>query len=155
MQRATALRNWATWPSVLTASAVLACLASPSFGQEYEEAPIRYSESTPDNRVSRLFDRIAAGEKQFKFDEGTGYLRSLLVELDIPVSSQMLVFSKTSMQRHRIAPRTPRAIYFNDDVYVGFCQDGDVLEISAVDPQLGTVYYTIDQDATAEPLLRR
>ena len=64
----------------------------------------------------------------------------------MPVSSQMLVFSKTSLQRQRISPRHPRALYFNDDVYVGFCQGGDVLEISAVDPQLGTVFYTLDQD---------
>ena len=67
----------------------------------------------------------------------------------------MLVFSKTSLQRHRIAPRTPRAIYFSDDVYVGCCQDGDVLEISAVDPQLGTVFYTLDQTAAERPIVQR
>ena len=68
----------------------------------------------------------------------------------------MLVFSKTSLQRHRISPRTPRAIYFNDDVYVGYCKSGDVLEISAVDQQLGAVFYTLDQkDEKHVPLLAK
>src|SRR5437763_16519993 len=93
-------------------------------------------------------DGLKSGETKLPYDEQFGYLRSLLNALDVPTSSQTLVFSKTSFQRNRIAPKTPRALYFNDDVYVGYCQEGDVLEISAVDPQLGTVYYTLDQDAT-------
>jgi hypothetical protein len=67
----------------------------------------------------------------------------------------MLVFSKTSLQRHRISPHTPRALYFSDDVYVGFCQRGDVLEVSAVDPQLGAVFYTLDQERSDPPRIRR
>ena len=67
----------------------------------------------------------------------------------------MLVFSKTSFQRNRIGPRTPRALYFNDDVYVGYCQGGDVLEISAVDPQLGAVFYTLEQSRLLSPNFRR
>ena len=59
------------------------------------------------------------------------------------------------MQRHRISPKTPRALYFNDDVYIGYCQRGDVLEISAVDPQLGAVFYTLDQNETAQPQFTR
>jgi hypothetical protein len=46
-------------------------------------------------------------------------------------------------------------LYFTDDVYIGFCQEGEVLEISAVDPQLGAVFYTLDQDATLAPRFRR
>jgi hypothetical protein len=124
-------------------------------GQEFEQEPISYSRSQPDNRVSRLIERIAAGEAALRYDGSTGYLRSLLSELEVPVSSQMLVFSKTSLQRHRIAPRTPRALYFNDDVYVGYCRDGDVLEISAVDPVLGAVFYTLDQEPEGRPTIRR
>src|SRR5207244_2703749 len=61
---------------------------------------------------------------------------------------------KTSLQRQRISPRTPRALYFSDDVYVGYCQGGDVLEVSAVDPKLGTVFYTVEQ-AAQKPAFRR
>ena len=124
-------------------------------GQEFEQEPIFYSRSQPANRVSRLLDKIAAGEKPLAHEEQLGYLRSLLAELDVPVSSQTLVFSKTSLQRQRISPRTPRALYFNDDVYVGFCQGGEVLEISAVDPQLGTVFYTLDQEIAVRPTIQR
>jgi hypothetical protein len=135
--------------------AVLGCVSRLVLAQEFEQEPILYSQSQPDNRVSRLFEQIAAGQTKLTHEEHFGYLRSLLAELEVPISSQMLVFSKTSLQRHRIAPRTPRALYFNDEVYVGFCQEGDVLEISAVDPQLGTVFYTLDQNAARPVRLLR
>ncbi|MDB5346646.1 MAG: hypothetical protein JWP89_5023 [Schlesneria sp.] len=123
--------------------------------QDFEREPINYATATPDNPISRLRTRLDEGTSQLSFAEGPGYLKSLLAELKIPVSSQTLVFSKTSLQRHRITPRTPRAIYFNDDTYVGFCQNGDVLELSVADPQLGAVFYTLDQDATLKPHLAR
>jgi hypothetical protein len=40
-------------------------------------------------------------------------------------------------------------------VYVGFCQNGDVMELSAVDPNLGTVFYTLDQKNAARPRFTR
>jgi hypothetical protein len=124
--------------------------------QEFEREPISYSQSQPNNAVSKLLEQVAAGKKQLKYEPEFGYLRSVLAELDVPVSSQMLVYSKTSLQRHRISPQTPRAIYFNDDVYVGFCQAGDVLEISVADPQLGAVFYAIDQqEELTRPLVAR
>jgi hypothetical protein len=134
---------------------VIAAASRVARGQEFEQEPIAYSRSRPDNCVSQLVERIESGEASLAYDETMGYLRSLLSELEVPVSSQMLVFSKTSLQRHRIAPRTPRALYFSDDVYVGYCRDGDVLEISAVDPKLGAVFYTLDQDAEGPPAIRR
>jgi hypothetical protein len=129
---------------------VTACV-HPAAADDFDAPPIRYSASTPDNPISRLQARLDAGKSKLTYDDHFGYLRALLDELKVPHSSQMLVFSKTSLQRQRIAPATPRSLYFNDDAYVGFCQAGDVLEISAVDPQLGTVYYTLDQTETASP----
>jgi len=122
---------------------------------EFEREPILYSESTPDNRISRLQQKLDNGEVMLKHDGEKSYVDSLLKALDIPVASQMLVFSKTSLQMRCISPRTPRAIYFNDDVYVGFCQSGDVLEISAVDAQLGTVFYTMNQEENDKPQFQR
>jgi hypothetical protein len=124
-------------------------------GQEFERDPINYSSATPDNCLSRLQKRMDAGDVRLKHDEDFGYLSAVLQALSVPESSQSLVFSKTSFQRHRIAPRTPRALYFNDEVYVGFCQYGDVVEISAVDPQLGTVFYSLDQEAKDQPRFLR
>jgi len=122
---------------------------------DFERSPVNYSAATPQNVVSRLQKQIESGRGDFEFDGRWGYLRSLLHALHVPESSQMLVFSKTSFQRQRIAPKTPRALYFNDDVYVGYCADGDVMEISAVDPQLGAVFYTLDQERLAKPRIAR
>jgi hypothetical protein len=122
---------------------------------DIEAAPIHYSTAPSDNAVTRLQKRIQNSEVRLEFDDEHGYLRSSLQALDVPESSQMLVFSKTSLQRQRIGPKTPRAVYFNDEVYVGFCLRGDVMEVSAVDPQLGTVFYTLDQRPDGPPNFRR
>jgi len=120
--------------------------------QQIEQAPIHYGTATDRNVVARLRKRLATGETKLDHDPGHGYLRSLLRELDIPESSQVLVFSKTSLQRERISPRTPRAIYFNDEVFVGSCLRGRVLEVSAADEALGTAFYTLDQSREETPV---
>jgi hypothetical protein len=135
--------------------AIIVLATGIAAADEYEKEPIRYRTAPDNNPVSRLRDRLAAGQATLTFDKGTGYLRSLVRELNVPVSSQTLVFSKTSLQRERIAPATPRAIYFNDEVYVGFCQHGDVAELTAMDPQLGAVFYTLAQDGDIKPRIIR
>lgn len=122
---------------------------------EIDRPPIAYSRSTPNNDVSELVSRLESGELQLKHEQDVGYLRGLLKALDVPFESQVLVFSKTSLQRDRISPRTPRAVYFNDDVYIGYCQSGDVLEVSVADPQLGAVFYTVDQKKIDRPHVLR
>ncbi|MEI7862534.1 MAG: hypothetical protein WCJ21_07880, partial [Planctomycetota bacterium] len=126
-----------------------------SAADAFENPPINYSQSIPENVVSRLQQRLARGTTLLPFDASTGYLRGVLEALHVPQSSQSLVFSKTSLQQQQITPQTPRALYFNDDVYVGFVRGGDVMEISVADPQLGTVFYTLDQEAVDSPRLVR
>jgi hypothetical protein len=118
---------------------------------DFEREPINYSKSKPTNVVERLQEKINSGKARLSFHEERGYLSSVLNGLGVAESSQVLVFSKTSLQRHRISPYSPRAIYFSEDVYVGFCRVGNVLEVSAVDPQLGAVFYTLDQEKTDRP----
>ena len=130
-------------------------LGNSTHAQEYEQEPILYSKTAPRNRMSELVERLDAGITRLDYEPDFGYLRSILRELKVSESSQTLVFSKTSLQRQRISPRTPRALYFNDDVYVGFCQHGEVIEISAVDPRLGTVFYTVQQERTDRPQIIR
>jgi hypothetical protein len=133
-----------------------ACVAAQAWAiDDFERPPIEYSKATPENRVSELARRIETGEVRLAFDDTRGYLDALLPALGVPIESQTLVFSKTSLQRQRISPKRPRAVYFNDDVYVGFCQAGDVLEISVADPKLGTVFYTLDQKAAERPAFLR
>jgi hypothetical protein len=99
--------------------------------------------------VAHLDGRIQRGEVRLQKEPVRGYLRSVLAALDVPESSQVLVFSKTSFQASRISPSNPRAIFFNDSVSVGWVRGGDVLEFTAQDPRQGTIFYTLDQ--TTDP----
>jgi hypothetical protein len=138
-------------PRPALAALFLFALTAAARADDFEKEPINYATAPADNVVSRLQRRLDAGQAALKHEDHFGYLRSLLRELRVPESSQTLVFSKTSLQRQRIAPATPRALYFSDEVYVGFCQHGDLLEVSAADPQLGAVYYSLPQQPADKP----
>ena len=125
------------------------------FSSPAEHDSIAYTESTPTDSVATLQGALDTGAQTLSYDDEKGFLPTLLTALDIPVSSQTLVFSRTSLQVDRIAPWTPRAIYFNDDVYVGWVQGGPVIEIASVDPKLGAVFYTLPQDASSPPAFER
>lgn len=111
--------------------------------EAYLGAPIHYGSPALEGPVERLARSIRDGQVELSTEPGTGYLTDLLAALDIPASSQMLVFSKTSFQAPRISPRNPRALYFGDDVYVGWVPGSALLEITSVDPARGPVFYTL------------
>ncbi len=115
---------------------------------------LQYDKPAVNNAVSRLQQKLEKGEVRLEWDEQRGYLPAVLRELKVPVSSQMLVFSRTSLQLKRISPDTPRALYFNDDVYVGWVPEGEVMEISAADTELGGVFFVLRQEKTADSPLR-
>jgi len=118
---------------------------------EFDEEPVYYTQAIPADPIAVLQERIAKGELRLPFDEKFGYLPGLLAELHIPKSSQMLVFSKTSVQRKLISPRQPRALYFNDDVYIGYIPGSPIMEVSAVDPKIGGVFYQVEQEEVRRP----
>lgn len=122
---------------------------------DFERPPIEYSKSTPNDRITQLQKQLNSGELKLDYDKKFGYLPAFLKAVEVPVSSQMFVFSKTSFQRSRIAPRTPRAVYFSDDMYVGYCHAGEVLEVAAIDPQLGCTFYSVDQRKAEKPKILR
>jgi hypothetical protein len=96
------------------------------------------------NPVAELDSKIRDGKVELKFDDAQGYLRALLEALDIPVESQMVVYSKTSVQALRISPHNPRTLYFNDSVIVGWVRGG-FIEVAVQDPRQGILFYTVDQ----------
>lgn len=104
----------------------------------YERAPVA-------DAVERLNARLRTGDVVLDSTGPGGHLRSVLHALNIPIESQVLVFSKTSFQAPRINPRNPRAIYFNDTVSVGWVRGGPVLEVAAQDARQGTIFYTLEQ----------
>ena len=148
-------------PVVLILAAILAARACAEDFQgsthplEYDAPPVRYSASAPDDPVARLARRIQAGEVKLAWDDTFGYLPGLLDALHVPRSSQTLVFSKTSLQRSYITPENPRALYFNDDIYVGYVVGAPVMEISAVDPKLGAIFYSLEQEKMRKPKFTR
>ena len=126
------------------------------FGQiDIEKPPIDYSKTQDDNLVTRLKARLASGETTLKPDAHFGFLRPILKELDVSVTSQGLVFSKTSLQVEHIATRNPRAIYFNDDVYVGWVRGSNLIELSVSDAKLGAAFYSAEQLGSRLRIRRR
>jgi hypothetical protein len=119
------------------------------------QAPIRYATAKADDPIARLQKTLDNGKSKLTFDDKHGYLESVLKILNIPISSQTLVFSKTSFQRELIAPWRPRALYFNSDLYIGFVQGGPVLEVASIDKQLGPVFYTLGQENVERPKFLR
>jgi hypothetical protein len=109
---------------------------------EHELEPIRYSDTQPQDPVAALGREIAAGKLLPESDSDLGFLRHLLTRLDVAVETQTLVFSKTSLQRNLIGPHQPRALFFNDEIYVGWIPGGDI-EISSFDARLGPIFYQL------------
>ena len=140
---------------LLSLTLTLCAFASTAVADDFDRPPIRYSDTAPDDAVAGLGRKPRAGAVTLAHEKGGGYLRDVLKRLDVPVSSQVLVFSKTSLQRSLIGPKTPRAVYFNDDVAVAFCRHGDALELVADDANLGAVFYTLDQDPAGRGAVTR
>jgi hypothetical protein len=106
----------------------------------FKDAPHNYFQREPQDAFSKLIPKLESGEVQLDTNNQKAHLISLLKALDVPATSQLLVYSATSLQSGRINPRNPRALYFNEEVYVGFVPGGD-LEVSAIDPELGPVFH--------------
>jgi hypothetical protein len=123
-----------------------------ALGQPSPSAPLRYDTEYPavgysgtaeKNRIARLQARLDSGAVKLEYEAGHGYLRSLLKALDIDPSSQVLIYSKTSLQTGEIQAASPRAIYFNEDTYVGWVQGSGQMELGAMDSALDQVFYTL------------
>jgi hypothetical protein len=125
------------------------------FDQSINHPAIKYSTSDSHTVVDALNRRLRDGSAKLVAEGKSGYLRSVLQLLDVPVESQVMVYTQTSLQAQHITMQNPRAIYFNDAVAVGFVRGGPLLEIVAQDPVLGSVFYTIQQEGSAAPTFGR
>lgn len=115
----------------------------------YGPAPINYFSETEPDLIKDLQTRLNDGKLILKAKPDSGYLIDLLQALQVPVESQTLVFSKTSVNQALVKPSNPRAIYFNDDVTVGWVPGAAALEITLQDPVKGTLFYTLPQPVEA------
>jgi hypothetical protein len=125
--------------------------------QQYDEIElthpaIQYARPSND-AIANVFKRPDAIAR-LTAEGPSGFLRSLLQALDVPLSSQIMVFSQGSVQSRLIAAGNPRALYFNDSTVVGWVRGG-FIEIAAQDPEQGTVFYTMDDRFSAQAITRR
>jgi hypothetical protein len=156
------------WVGVIVATTVVGVVARDpappvsyqSIGQPFvgvldEHPAIQYATRPTRDRVSALTRALADARTRLAFEDQGGYLRSVLAALDLTVESQLLVFSKTGIQQAATGPRTPRALYFDDSIVVGYIPGAPFLELAAHDPEQGVVFYTIDQRQNPEPEIVR
>jgi hypothetical protein len=130
-------------------------LTERPLGEALAHPAIEYFSRPTTDAVAELARRVDSGETRLTFDEGSGYLRTALDALHVPVDSQMLVMSKTGVQGLYTDPGNPRAIYFNDAVTVGYIRGAPLLEFAVQDPQQGVLFYTIEQKPQTRPVVDR
>jgi hypothetical protein len=145
--------SWISFSSLVpgAAAVVLACslcCAEPARAerepwQDFKAPPHNYWSRPVKDRFSLLKEGLSSGAIPLDTGSEKGFVVSLLAALQVPVSSQMLVFSATSLQLPKISLRNPRALYFTDDLYVGWVPGGQI-EIVSIDPDLGGVFYIMD-----------
>src|ERR1019366_434394 len=102
---------------------------------------IDYADCPARDPAGELNRKVQDGEVELKFDASQGYLRSVLKALNVPIESQIVVFSKTSVQASRISRSNPRTLFFNDSVVIGWVHGG-FIELAAQDPRQGGIFYT-------------
>ena len=107
---------------------------------------IDYRGSALNDPVTVLQRALSSGRTTIEFETGLGFLRSVLAQLDVPVESQVLLFSKTGIQHPFTNPENPRALYFNDRVVVGYIPGAPFLELASHDPRQGVIFQTLQQD---------
>jgi hypothetical protein len=138
--------------ALVAATAAAAQLAGDAI--DLDHPAVDYRRQVPTDPVADLIRKVEAGTVTLSAEARGGLLRPVLGALDIPVESQMLVYSKTSLQSSLIKPSNPRAIYFNDAVVVAWVPGG-FIEIAAQDALHGPSFYLVPQVRGLEPRLLR
>lgn len=136
------------WPWLLLLASGLATSAADY--RDFDQSPHDYWKQTPKDRFSRWMTNVQSGRVELDYSGEKAFVASVLKSLDIPASSQMLVFSTTSLQLSLISPLSPRALFFNEDVYLGHVVGGKI-EVVSVDPDLGGVFYIFDIPRNGQP----
>ena len=127
---------------------------SDTFTNWLAHPTIAYKSTSPRDAVAQLNQSIQDGRVQLKFDGPSGYLRSVLEALNVPIESQIAVFVKDSVQRERITVNNPRTLFFNDSVAVGWVRGG-FIELAAQDPKQGVMFYALERSPTGQPQFER
>jgi hypothetical protein len=141
--------------TLLALAGLLTCglRAEETARSKFGEVPHDYWKRPLGDAFTRLLAE-SGGALQLDLSSPKAELESLLKALRVPVSSQLLVYSATSFQSGLITPSNPRALYFNDEVYVGYVPGGHI-EVAAVDPTLGPVFHLLRLGRGGQPQISR
>ena len=131
--------------AAIFAAGVSVAALPQGFSALHRHPAIEYATRARTDRVAQLDATLRAGDTTLAFNRDQGFLPAVLDALDIPVESQTLVFSGTSLQADFIDPDTPRAIYFTDDVAVAWIPGAPSIELAAHDPTQGVMFYALRQ----------
>ena len=126
-----------------------------AFDLSINHPAIKYLVADTDTVVDRMNAKLRDGSAKLVWDDKTGYIKSVLDLLDVPVESQVMVYTQTSLQSQYIKMDNPRAIYFNDRVSVGYIRGAGLIELVAQDPAMGSIFYTINETNVALPTAGR
>jgi hypothetical protein len=122
--------------------ALLCPLPGHADPQRFEKPPHDYWKRPLSDPFTVWMGKVAKGEAQVPAGSEIEVVRALLKTFEIPVSSQMIVFSATSRQAI-ISPYRPRALYFSDEMYMGYVPGGRI-EVASLDPEAGPVFHIFD-----------
>src|SRR6478752_9924589 len=122
-----------------------------AFDQSINHPAIKYLVADTDTVVDRMNAKLRDGSAKLVWDEKTGYLKSVLDLLQLPVESQVMVYTQTSLQAPHIKMDNPRAIYFNDTVSVGYIRGAGLIEVVAQDAKMGSVFYVVHEEPASQP----
>lgn len=150
-------RGARAWPALLIAVAV------PAFSAQHykdtlpsDHSAIQYRDRPVNDRVQAVARELAQGQGALGEPRGLReYLPAVLEAFGIAADSQMLVFSKTSLQAAHISPQRPRALYFTDDVVAAYVPGAPAMELAAVDPHIGPVFYALSVNERGTPTFAR
>jgi hypothetical protein len=155
-----------TFYAVLLACAALICAQvavsraaedgalSGTFTDWSRHPAIAYGRQDTADPVSAVSRQMRDGTLSLQRDGTSGYLRSVLDALHVPVESQIVVFAKDSVQAARITAANPRSLFFNDRVAVGWVRGG-FIELASQDPAQGVVFYILQQALVGQPTFVR
>src|SRR5688500_19411998 len=87
---------------LLVSGVTVAAQRTGVFDQSMNHPAIKYSTSDSNTVVDELNRKLADGSATLLFDEKTGYLKSVLELLKIPVESHVLVYTQTSHKAQHI-----------------------------------------------------